>query len=202
MLMQQLERVAHRVLDRCSLLMYTVQKRGASGDYSYAEDALSSTYLAYVQCGGDPDRPDQFNWASPDLFETAITEFRTLLRGRGSSVREHQFYLAQRITPDRIMTISSDVLSPLDEVIESEQQLDQLVPDLEQHLGAYDAQLLQDVYVTNVPRKVVATRAKRRRLSGGQTKVMAVHKAISRARQRARQALSDRWADVAKAVAA
>lgn len=72
---------------RVAARYFQYARRGTNNMISDAEwhqHGLAAAYLAFVECGGDPDAPDTFNWDNPQLLPITLKHLRAAILGQGS----------------------------------------------------------------------------------------------------------------------
>lgn len=152
----------------------------------------SASFLAFVELGGDVDRPDDFDWAAQaDVMVTKATaHVRRDLQEKGSD--SHDVHQRNKFRQDGSLNEMSrwDAWNPrnVEERHDREQVADALsalMPDLERALSTRDVEILVWRYVQGLSQREIGARL------GGNVGVGAM--SVHRARRRAEEALGDRW---------
>jgi len=173
----------------------------------FEADCLSSAFLAFVMVGGDGDHPDMFDWQGrrDEVIELTRLELRRVIRGRNTRYHDHRLRRGRRQTlnqvhrwtswqfehtppgkvrPSQMHNVGITFETPQETDLTRRQFLD-LEQELRLLLRPKDFHLLRLHYVSGVAQRKIADQL--------DVDENLVNQWLSRARRRARKALSGRW---------
>lgn len=198
-LYDRLRTVAQRVRNNAAQVAKRAfhQGQGATIDVGYyIVLSESAAFLAFIEMGGDSDRPEAFPWEEQlgKLVTTATAHVKRDLEEKGSEFHDHEHRTKIRKDAACVEQYQWDCWRGRsdEERHDHEHLADQLaplIPELRQKLEARDVEILLWRHVDGLSQAEIADRLG--------TKVGAARTAVWRALDRAAEALGPKWRELA-----